>query len=323
MIDNNLDEIEELKGDLPSETRELEAKVAELQAQLAALEHEMKTAFSSRDDADSEIINLKKKLEKYKKQQFEVRNNREYDALSREMDAATATIARLEKEMESISELLQSPSHPFSAIVGGSKISTKIGLLSKLLDTVDELFIGGAMCLPFLKAQGKLPHATIDEEQVKIAHQILTSAESKNKKIHLPVDFHCSDALSNPKYEVLTCDQITKQTIAYDLGEKTLESWETLLKKSKTIFWNGPLGAYEWAPYDLISKSLAKTLAASSIPTIVIGGGDTVACFENIPLQQNVFLSTGGGATLELLENGSLPGYQALSEYEDFESNSA
>ena len=100
LIDNNLDEIEELKGDLPSETRELEAKVDVLQAQLKALEHEMKTSFSSRDDADSAIVNLRKKLEKYKKQQFEVRNNREYDALSREMDAATGTIARLEKEME-------------------------------------------------------------------------------------------------------------------------------------------------------------------------------------------------------------------------------
>jgi predicted nucleic acid-binding Zn-ribbon protein len=101
LIDNNLDEIEELKGDLPSETRELEAKLAELQAHRDNLEHEMRTAFSRRDEADSEIINLRQKLEKYKKQQFEVRNNREYDALSREMDAATEGIARLEKEMES------------------------------------------------------------------------------------------------------------------------------------------------------------------------------------------------------------------------------
>lgn len=101
LIDNNLDEIEELKGDLPSETREAEARVAELQDQLKALEHEMKTSFAARDSADSEIINLKQKLEKYKKQQFEVRNNKEYDALSREMDSATGTIAKREKEMES------------------------------------------------------------------------------------------------------------------------------------------------------------------------------------------------------------------------------
>ena len=230
---------------------------------------------------------------------------------------------QLEKEMESITKLLEHPSHPFSAIVGGSKISTKIGLLSQLLDTVDDLFIGGAMCLPFLKAQGKLPNTTVDETQVRIAEQILNSAKLKNKKIHLPLDFHCSDVLSNPKYEVLTCDQITPDKKAFDLGEKTLASWTELLAKSKTIFWNGPLGAYEWVPYDLISRSLAKVLATSSIPNIVVGGGDTVACFEKIPLKQNIFLSTGGGATLELLENGSLPGYQALSEYDNFESNSA
>lgn len=99
LIDNNLDEIEELKGDLPSETREMEAKVKELEEQLASLEQEMRTAFAGRDHADSEIINLKQKLERYKKQQFEVRNNKEYDALSREMDAATGTISKLEKQM--------------------------------------------------------------------------------------------------------------------------------------------------------------------------------------------------------------------------------
>jgi predicted nucleic acid-binding Zn-ribbon protein len=101
LIDNNLDEIEDLKGDLPSETREMEAKVGELQERLAVLEREMKAAFATRDNADSEIINLKKKLERYKKQQFEVRNNKEYDALSREMDSATTAITKFEKEMES------------------------------------------------------------------------------------------------------------------------------------------------------------------------------------------------------------------------------
>lgn len=100
LVDNNLDEIEELKGDLPSQTREMETKVAELQESLAVLERDMKTAFATRDNADSEIINFRKKLDRYKKQQFEVRNNKEYDALSREMDAATAAIARFEKEME-------------------------------------------------------------------------------------------------------------------------------------------------------------------------------------------------------------------------------
>ncbi len=102
LIDNNLDEIEDLKGDLPAETREAEAKVTELQEKLAELEHEMKSSFAGRDKADSAIINLKAKLEKYKKQQFEVRNNKEYDALSREMDSATATVAKLEKEMETL-----------------------------------------------------------------------------------------------------------------------------------------------------------------------------------------------------------------------------
>lgn len=100
LIDNNLDEIEELKGDLPAETRAIEAKVGELQESISSLEHEMRASFTARDNADSEIVNLRKKLERYKKQQFTVRNNREYDALSREMDSATAAIAKLEKEME-------------------------------------------------------------------------------------------------------------------------------------------------------------------------------------------------------------------------------
>lgn len=229
---------------------------------------------------------------------------------------------QLEKEIETITKLLHNPSHPFSAIIGGSKISSKITLLSTLLNVVDDLLIGGAMCLPFLKAQGNLPHAIIDESQVQIAKQILESAKDKNKKIYLPLDFHCSDALSNPKYEVVTPEKITPQKIAFDVGEKTVEAWTKIVEKSKTIFWNGPVGAYEWSPYDESSRSLAKLLNSIS-STIVVGGGDTVACFEGLAKKPNLFLSTGGGATLELLENGSLPGYDALSPIESAESSIA
>jgi predicted nucleic acid-binding Zn-ribbon protein len=127
LIDNNLDEIEELKGDLPSETRELEARVAALEQQLAALEHEMRTSFTARDNADSEIVNLREKLERYKKQQFDVRNNREYDALSREMDAAMNAIAKLEKQMETLEN---------KAITARTDIET---LKTKLADAQDAL----------------------------------------------------------------------------------------------------------------------------------------------------------------------------------------
>lgn len=234
--------------------------------------------------------------------------------------ASTAVIAKyfptqsaagflMEKEIENLSPLIHDPRRPFYAIIGGAKISTKIGVIRNLLKQVDALFIGGGMTYTFMKAKG-LEIGDSIKEDYEIVPEVLNS-----KKIHLPVDLVIADRFDNEanRQVVSLKDGIPKGWQGMDIGPKTIKHWSSLLKDGATIFWNGPLGVFEMPHFATGTQAIAKMLAQTKAKTIV-GGGDSLAAIQQAGLsEQFTHLSTGGGASLEFLEFGHLPGIDALT----------
>ena len=222
----------------------------------------------------------------------------------------------LEKEIKYIGELLNHPKKPFFALIGGSKISTKLGVLKSLLGKVDALFIGGGMVYTFMLAKGlKIGSSIHERELVPEARRLLEEAEEKNIPIHLPIDLVVTDSISEPKRTeiVFVKDGIPDELEGVDIGPKTIEFFSNLLAEAKSVIWNGPFGVYEHPPFDKGTLAIAKILADLKAD-VVIGGGDSVAAVERGGYgNQMTHLSTGGGATLEYLEQGSLPGIEALT----------
>jgi len=238
--------------------------------------------------------------------------------------SSTATIAQyflnkaacgflMEKEVNFLGMLLHNPKRPFCAIIGGAKISSKLGVVEKLLDKVDMLFIGGGMVFTFLKTQGRnIGNSIFEEDQLENAKKIL--AKGKNK-LFLPLDIVIADEQNNNIKIIDINESIPMGYKGLDIGPKTLDHWQKELKKAKTIFWNGPVGMYEIDKFAKGTNTLAQILA--TIPaTTVIGGGDSLAAISKLHLEDKFsHLSTGGGASLEYLEYGKLPGVDALSPY--------
>jgi phosphoglycerate kinase len=215
----------------------------------------------------------------------------------------------MEKEIKELSPLLNKPQKPFYAIIGGAKISSKIGVIKKLLEKVDALFIGGGMVYTFMKERGIEIGASISEDPSSI--QGLPS-----DKLHFPVDLVIANQLSNSAQQrtVLFNEGIPKGWQGVDIGPKTVIEWSKQLQKAATIFWNGPLGVFEISNFAKGTEAIAKLLAHSNANTIV-GGGDSVAAIEQMGLADRfAHLSTGGGASLEFLEQGRLPGIDALTD---------
>lgn len=212
----------------------------------------------------------------------------------------------MQKEIDALSPLLKNPERPFYAILGGAKISTKIGLIKQLLERVDGLFIGGAMPYTFFKAQG-IPIGDCPSEDTATIRHLPT------EKLHFPLDLVIADSAANKK----TID--IKQGIpagwqGMDIGPKTVAEWAKELKTASTVFWNGPLGVFEIPDFATGTREIADVLAKAQAKTIV-GGGDSVAAIQQMGLgRQFTHLSTGGGASLEFIEFGHLPGIDALSD---------
>lgn len=231
--------------------------------------------------------------------------------------ASTAEIAKffpgkaamgflMEKEVDALSPLLKKPERPFFAIVGGAKISTKIGVMKKLLELVDALFIGGGMTYTFLKAQGIPIGDSLNEEAEVI----------RSPKIHLPVDLVIADAFSNDAHRKIISvkEGIPAGWQGMDIGPQTLQKWAEELKPASTLFWNGPVGVFEMPHFAEGTRGIAEILAKAHAKTIV-GGGDSVAAVQQMGLGKKMtHLSTGGGASLEFLEFGHLPGIDALTD---------
>lgn len=216
----------------------------------------------------------------------------------------------LKKEIQALNKITEHPEKPFMGIVGGAKISDKIKTIERLMVNVEALFIGGAMAYPFLKAKGySVGKSLCAQEDVELAKSII--AYDKNQKIQLPVDHIISDSLEGAPV-VCSDVNIPDGKIGLDIGPKTIEAYAAKLKTAKTIFWNGPMGLFENKNFAEGTFSIAKTLANSSAYTLV-GGGDSVSAVNKSGVASKIsHISTGGGASLEFIEKGDLPGIRAL-----------
>lgn len=222
----------------------------------------------------------------------------------------------MQKEFETLTGLLKSPRRPFLAVVGGAKISTKIEVLKSLIGKADIIFIGGAMANTFLQAQGfDVEKSLTEPDLVDTAREIIELSKNKKVDLILPTDLVVAKAV-NPGSNKRTVEvgKLEKGDIALDIGKETMRSLIPIIKKAKTIFWNGTLGYAELSDYALASKDLAYLMALrKGKAETVIGGGDTTAFVEKIGMHNRYsFVSTGGGASLELLSGKQLPALEAL-----------
>ena len=231
---------------------------------------------------------------------------------------ATAVGDLVEKEIHYLGSMLKDPKHPFVAIIGGAKISTKIEVLKALVTKIDFLLIGGAMAWTFWKALGhEIGQSLFEAEYLKAAEEILKLYESHNIPLYLPVDALATSSLESdePTYHCYTQNEgIPPGMIGADIGRETESSFADVIKRAKTIFWNGPMGIFEKPPFDGGTFEIAKAIADSSALSVV-GGGDSVAALNALGLADKMtHISTGGGAVLEWIEQGNLPGIRVIDD---------
>jgi phosphoglycerate kinase len=222
----------------------------------------------------------------------------------------------LAKEMEYFTRVLSSPERPLTAILGGAKVSDKILVIENLLNLVNTLIIGGGMAFTFLKAQGKeIGNSLLDQEGLETARNALQKAKEKGVALLLPVDVVVGDKFAeDANSKVVSVDGIEPGWMGLDIGPKTVEKFVNAIRKSKMIVWNGPMGVFEMARFAAGTKAIAEALANSGAVTI-IGGGDTAAAVAQFGLADKMsHVSTGGGASLEMLEGKVLPGLAALTD---------
>ena len=219
----------------------------------------------------------------------------------------------MQKELEYLAPMLTAPEQPFVVILGGAKVSDKIGVIKNLLPKVAALLIGGGMAYTFLKSQGiQIGRSLVEEEKLNLAAELVAEASRRRVKLVLPIDHITGDA--EKKNSQTEENDVAPDRMGLDIGPKTSELFVQQIKKAKLVLWNGPLGLFEVAPYDEGSRTIANGLA-ESYPrvTSVIAGGDTVAAVSAAGVVEKItHLSTGGGATLEFLEGRELPGVKAL-----------
>ena len=221
----------------------------------------------------------------------------------------------IEKELEFLGNALDNPERPFVAILGGAKVSDKIGVIENLLDKVDTLIIGGGMAYTFYKAQGHSIGTSIcEEDKIDLANDILNKAKEKNVEILLPIDNHVSAEYSNEAEDkYIDSVEIPEGFMGLDIGPKTIELFKNAIKNAKTVVWNGPLGVTEFSKFEEGTKAIAEALAETEAVT-VIGGGDSAAAVEKFGLSDKMtHISTGGGASLEFLKGKVLPGIACLN----------
>ncbi|KPK33304.1 MAG: phosphoglycerate kinase [Chlamydiae bacterium SM23_39] len=221
----------------------------------------------------------------------------------------------LEKEISILDKYLKNPKRPFFAIIGGAKVSTKIKVLLKLLEQVDSLFIGGAMSFTFLKAIGrKVGSSILEEDQIDSVKKALSIASNKKIEINIPLDIVIADKFeNNANSKIISSSQdILPPWRGMDIGPQTIDSWREKIKLAKTIFWNGPMGVFEMDNFSNGTNEIAKAIASTEAFTIA-GGGDSLAAINRLKLKEKFsHLSTGGGASLEFIEYGTLPGIEVL-----------
>ena len=221
----------------------------------------------------------------------------------------------IEKELKFLGSALENPERPFVAILGGKKVSDKIGVINSLLEKVDTLMIGGAMAYTFFKAQGyNVGNSICELYKLDLAKELMEKAEKKGVKLMLPIDTKLGKEFDpNTETKTVSWTEIPDGWEGFDIGEKTIELYKNELKNAKTVIWNGPVGLFEFDTFAIGTNEIAKTLSEMTDCTTIIGGGDSAAAVEKAGLAEKfTHISTGGGASLEFLEGKKLPGIECL-----------
>ena len=222
----------------------------------------------------------------------------------------------MEKEIKFIGQTLANPQHPFVAIIGGAKVSDKIGVIDNMIDKVDTIIIGGGMANTFNAAKGYgVGKSLCETDKFELALSLLKKAEAKGVKVVLPVDVVIADKFAaDANTKIVPADQIDPEWMSLDSGPKTTELYQAALKDAKTVVWNGPMGVFEFDPFAKGTEAVAKAVADSAAISIV-GGGDSISALKKTGLSDKItHISTGGGATLEFLEGKVLPGIAAIAD---------
>lgn len=238
--------------------------------------------------------------------------------------ASTAGVAALlpayagylmQREVSTLSGMLEEPCRPFTAILGGSKVSDKIKVIDALMDKCNTLIIGGGMCFTFLLAQGKAVGTSLKEEDwVERAGAMIAKAEERGVQLLLPVDVVCADRFAeDAETATVSVDDIPGDMMGLDIGPETAKLYADAVAEAKTVFWNGPMGVFEMAAFEAGTKAVADAVAVNVDADTIIGGGDSVAAVNKFDLADRMtFISTGGGASMELVQGEALPGVEAL-----------
>lgn len=223
----------------------------------------------------------------------------------------------MEKELDVLGKALSNPERPFTAIIGGAKVKDKIGVIENLLEKVDNLIIGGGLAYTFVKAQGhEIGKSLLEEDKIDLASSFIKKAQEKGVNFYMPIDAVVADEFSeNANTKVVSIEEIPAEWQALDIGPKTAELYSGVIKDSKLVIWNGPMGVFEMAKFEGGTKAVAEALAGSEGTYSVIGGGDSAAAVEKFNFADRMsHISTGGGASLEFMEGKALPGVVALND---------
>ncbi|HSP21081.1 MAG TPA: phosphoglycerate kinase [Planococcus sp. (in: firmicutes)] len=222
----------------------------------------------------------------------------------------------LEKELDVLGKALSEPDRPFTAIIGGAKVKDKIGVIDHLLDKVDNLIIGGGLSYTFSKAQGnEVGNSLLEEDKIDLAKSFIEKAKEKGVNLYMPVDVVVAKEFSNDgETKVVEISEIPADWMGLDIGPETAKTYANVIKNSKLVIWNGPMGVFEMSSFENGTKSVAQAMAETDAYTI-IGGGDSAAAVEKFNVADKMdHISTGGGASLEFMEGKDLPGVNALTD---------
>jgi phosphoglycerate kinase len=222
----------------------------------------------------------------------------------------------MEKELETLGNLIEEPGRPFVVVLGGNKISDKLGVIDSFLEFADYILTGGGMCFTVIKSMGlDVGQSIIEDDQVPQITGTMKKARKKGVKVIVPIDFVVADRFDKEaNHKVVPTEAIPSGWMGLDIGPATVEKYCTILNDAKTIFWNGPMGVFEWPSFTNGTKSIAECIAAADAHTVV-GGGDSDAAIRQFGLEDRMdFVSTGGGAAMRFLEGKKLPAVEALND---------
>ena len=221
----------------------------------------------------------------------------------------------LAHEVETITGMLEDPRRPFVAVLGGSKVSDKIGVIDRLIDTVDTLLVGGGMAFTFVRAQGHdVGTSLLEQDWVQKAGEMVEKARAKGCDLVLPVDYVVADRFADDATtEVVAADAIPEGMMGLDVGPRTVELYAAKIAQARTIFWNGPMGVFEMPSFEAGTRGVAQAIADNAEANSIVGGGDSGAAVNQFGLADRMtFVSTGGGASMKLVEGEALPGVEAI-----------